>query len=87
MKMIATQSVKAGGKLVAPGGEFAVESTEEAKALIAAGAAREKGKADEVEVTVVPVSENTAPRLPASGATAAPDPQAVAETARGRQAR
>ncbi|GJE45360.1 hypothetical protein [Methylobacterium soli] len=87
MKMIAIQTVKADGAYVAPGGEFSVGSTEEAKALIAAGAAREKGRADDGETKVVPVSENTAPKGPASGATSAPDPQAVADAAKGRTGR
>ncbi|KAB1069254.1 hypothetical protein [Methylobacterium planeticum] len=87
MKMIAIQTVKAGGKYVAPNGEFEVADAKEAKALIASGAAREKGKADEDEPVLVPVAPNTAPKGPASGATSAPDPQAVADAAKGRQAR
>ncbi|WP_162560839.1 hypothetical protein [Methylobacterium durans] len=86
MKMIAIQTVKADGKYVAPGGEFDV-ADKQAKALIASGAAREKGKADESETKVVPVAENTAPKGPASGATEAPNPQAVADAARGRPTR
>ncbi|GJD58362.1 hypothetical protein [Methylobacterium dankookense] len=90
MKMIAIQSVKADGKLVSPGAEFDVGSAEEAKALIVAGAAREKGKADE-GVKVVPVAENTAPRGTASGVASPSDPasipaatQAVADAAKGQ---
>lgn len=90
MKMIAVQSVKVGGKRVDPGAEFELGSSEEAKALIAAGAAREKGKADEA-VTIVPVAENTAPRGTASGVASPNDPaavpaatQAVAEAVKGQ---
>lgn len=80
MKMIAVNTIKAGGAHVAPGGEFEV-STEEAKLLIASGAAREKGKADEDETVMIPIAANTAVRGPASGLTVALAAGAVADTA------
>jgi hypothetical protein len=87
MKLIAINTVNlGGGKSVAPGEEFELDNRYEAEDLINAGAAFRKMK------TVADDSDNAAtgdpatdPSLPASGATQAPDPDAVA--AAGKQAK
>jgi hypothetical protein len=73
--------------VVAPGGEFEPSDlgigADELKGLIAAGAVRLKTREvpDDDAPASKPVAENTAQRGPASGATAAPDSEAVAKQA------
>lgn len=75
MKMIATQTVKIGGKYVSPGSEFdADEKT--AKGLIDSGAASRKTR------EVADDDGTEAPTGPASGQTIAPDPNDVGREAR-----
>lgn len=65
-------------KEYAPGDKF--EANEKDRdALIAAGAARLATKEVPDDGEQIPVSPNTAPRLPASGATDAPNPDDVAK--------
>ncbi len=76
--------------IVPPGAEFdsgelSIDD-EEVKNLLAAGAVKRKTKevADDEGDGPVPVAQNTAPAGPASGATKAPDPAAVAKAATAR---
>ena len=70
---------------LSPGQEFDTDDIDidedEAKRLIDLGVAREKGKLEDKPVQAVPMAENTAALGPASGATKAPDPAAVAKVA------
>lgn len=79
MKLIANETVKSGGKFVAPGGELDVD-TDVGNALLASGAASRKTRAvvedDEAGDPAIDTS------LPASGTTTAPDPNVVGQAAR-----
>lgn len=74
MKMIATQTVKIGGKYVAPGSEFDADS-DTAKSLTDIGAASRKTRE-------VADDSDDAPAGPASGQTVAPDPNEIGREAK-----
>lgn len=80
MKMIATHTIKTGGKYYAPGSEFEVKD-DEAKSLIETGAAERKTRtvSDDGEGEGDPATD---PNLPASGQTVAPDPNKVGHDAK-----
>lgn len=71
---------------LAPGQRFDA-TTEERDALIESGAARLATKEVPEDGEQVPVAPNTAPRLPASGETDAPDPDDVAAQAATKRGR
>lgn len=80
VKLIAEHTIKRGKKFLAPGAEFDAEK-DEAAALVEAGAASKKTRVveDEDESTRDPATDTS---LPASGATRAPDPNAVGDAAK-----
>ncbi len=79
-KLIAEHTLKRNKKFLKPGTEFDAEKGE-AEALIEAGAASKKMRAveDADEGTGDPATDTS---LPASGATQAPDPDAVGAAAK-----
>jgi hypothetical protein len=77
---VAKGSVKRDGKYIKPGEPVNV-SGKEAEELLAAGAIEKKGE-DGTTAAPVPVAENTAPRLPASGETKPADPDDLAKDAK-----